>query len=167
MVQSLTKNKRLLLTRKIIYIWRHGLYCARLKLSGSATCHNNTHNRWRLLSKPLFNIIWNRILHIIFDFPQFISIVWYIVKPNSSISPHVFNNVQFSCWASALCQPFSLLVIRFQRPCGLESCIQRRMTTCLPLIRKSLASARASTLTTNMCECQLAMGSSGLNAHWS
>ena len=55
-----------------------------------------------------------------------------------------------------------------------QSCIQQRKTTCLLSILKSLACARASKLTTtNMfiararCECQTAVGSSGLNARWS
>ena len=59
-------------------------------------------------------------------------------------------------------------------PDGFESCLQRRKTTCLLSIRISLACARASELTTtNMyiararCECQTAVGSSGLNACWS
>ena len=67
-----------------------------------------------------------------------------------------------------------LLKIGIQRPSGFESCIQQRKTTCLLSIRKSLASARASKLTTtNMyiararCECQMAVGSGGLNAYWS
>ena len=55
-----------------------------------------------------------------------------------------------------------------------ESCIQQRKTTCLLSIKKSLACARASKLTTtNMyiararCEYQMAVGSGGLNACWS
>ena len=55
-----------------------------------------------------------------------------------------------------------------------ESCFQQRKTACLLSIRKSLACARASKLTTaNMyiararCECQMAVGSGGLNACWS
>ena len=52
--------------------------------------------------------------------------------------------------AQLLCQQaFSLLEIRFQRP-WFESCFQQRKTTCLLSIRKSLAFARASKLTTNM-----------------
>ena len=65
----------------------------------------------------------------------------------------------------------SLLEIHFQRP-WFESCIQQRKTTCLFSIRKSLARARASKLTTrNMYitraryKSQPAVGSSGLNAH--
>ena len=71
-------------------------------------------------------------------------------------------------------QATSLLEIWFQRPSGLESCIQQRKTTCLLSIRKSLACARASKLTTTSmyiasarCECQMAVGSGGLNACWS
>ena len=71
-------------------------------------------------------------------------------------------------------QAFSLLKIGFQRPPGFESYSQQRKTTCLLSIRKSLACARASKLTTtNMyiararCECQMAVGSGGLNACWS
>ena len=58
--------------------------------------------------------------------------------------------------------------------CMFESCSQQRKTTSLLSIRKSLACARASKLTTtNMyiararCECQMAVGSGGLNACWS
>ena len=77
--------------------------------------------------------------------------------------------------AQSVCQQASsLLKIGFQRPSGFESCIQQRKTTCLLSIRKSLACARASKLTTtNMyiartrCECQMAVGSGGLNACWS
>ena len=55
--------------------------------------------------------------------------------------------------AQSVCQRiFSLLEIGFQRPSGFESCMQQRKTTCLLSIRKSLACARASKLTTtNMC----------------
>ena len=74
--------------------------------------------------------------------------------------------------AQSVCQQaFSLLKIGFQRPPGFESCSQQRKTTCLLSIRISLACARASKLTTtNMyiararCECQMAVGSGGLNA---
>ena len=64
--------------------------------------------------------------------------------------------VQVFAWSSiaqSVCQrAFSLLEIGFQRPSGFESCIQQRKTTCLLSIRKSLACARASKLTTtNMC----------------
>ena len=52
--------------------------------------------------------------------------------------------------------------------------LQQRRTTCLFSIRKSLACTRALKLTTtNMyiararCECQPAVGTSGLNARWS
>ena len=56
--------------------------------------------------------------------------------------------------AQSVCQQaFSLLEIGFQRPSGFESCIQQRKTTCLLSIRKSLACARASKLTTtNTCK---------------
>ena len=84
----------------------------------------------------------------------------------------------FLAWSSiaqSVCQQaFSLLKIGFQRPSGFESRIQQRKTTCLLSIRKSLACARASKwTTTNMyiararCECQMAVGSGGLNACWS
>ena len=81
----------------------------------------------------------------------------------------------WSSIAQSVCQQaFSLLKIGFQRPPGFESCSQQRKTTCLLLIRKSLACARASKLTiTNMyiararCERQMAVGSGGLNACWS
>ena len=59
-----------------------------------------------------------------------------------------------SCWAwsstaQSVCQwAFSLLEILFQKPSGFESCIQQRTTTCLLSIRKLLACARASKLTT-------------------
>ena len=76
--------------------------------------------------------------------------------------------------AQSVCQQaFSLLETGFQRPSGFESCIQQRKTTCLLSIKKSLACARASKLITNMyitrarCECQMAVGSGGLNACWS
>ena len=85
--------------------------------------------------------------------------------------------VQVFAWSSiaqSVCQQaFSLLEIGFQRPPGFESCSQQRKTSCLLSIRKSLACARASILTTNMyiararCECQMAVGSGGLNACWS
>ena len=59
---------------------------------------------------------------------------------------------KFYAWSSiaqSVCQQaFSLLKIGFQRPSGFESCIQQRKTTCLLSIRKSLACARASKLTT-------------------
>ena len=66
--------------------------------------------------------------------------------------------VQVLAWSSiaqSVCQQaFSLLKIGFQRPSGFESCIQQRKTTCLLSIRKSLACARASKLTTtNMYVC--------------
>ena len=55
--------------------------------------------------------------------------------------------------AQLVCQrAFSLLEIRFLRP-WFESCIQQRKTTCLLSIRKSLAYARASKLTTNIYTC--------------
>ena len=58
----------------------------------------------------------------------------------------------FLAWSSiaqSVCQQaFSLLKIGFQRPLGFESCSQQRKTTCLLSIRKSLACARASKLTT-------------------
>ena len=58
----------------------------------------------------------------------------------------------FLAWSSiaqSVCQQaFSLLKIGFQRPRGFESCSQQRKTTCLLSIRKSLACARASKLTT-------------------
>ena len=67
------------------------------------------------------------------------------------------NEWKFLAWysiAQSVCQwAFSLLEIRFQRPSGFESCIQQRKTTCLLSIRKSLACARASKLTTNMPIC--------------
>ena len=86
--------------------------------------------------------------------------------------------VQVLAWSSiaqSVCQQaFSLLANRCLRPSGFESCLQHRKTTCLLSIRKSLACARASKLTTtNMyiararCECQMAVGSGGLNACWS
>ena len=60
----------------------------------------------------------------------------------------------FSIAQSVCQQAFSLLEIEFQRPSGFESCIQQRKTTCLLSIRKSLACARASKLTTtNMYVC--------------
>ena len=84
----------------------------------------------------------------------------------------------FLAWSSiaqSVCQQaFSLLKIGFQRPSRFESCIQQRKTTCLLSIRISLACARASKLpTTKMyiararCQCQMAVGSGGLNACWS
>ena len=48
---------------------------------------------------------------------------------------------------STVCQTFSLLDIRLQRP-WFESCIGQRKTTCLLSIWKSLACTRASKLTT-------------------
>ena len=60
--------------------------------------------------------------------------------------------VQVFAWSSiaqSVCQQaFSLPKIGFQRPLGFESCSQQRKTTCLLSIRKSLACARASKLTT-------------------
>ena len=86
------------------------------------------------------------------------------------------SNSSFLAWSSiaqSVCQQaFSLMEIGFQRPSGLESCIQQRKTTCLLSIQKSLACARASKSTTNMYiararyECQMAVGSGGLNACW-
>ena len=61
----------------------------------------------------------------------------------------------WSSIAQSVCQQaFSLLKIGFQRPSGFESCIQQRKTSCLLSIKKSLACARASKLTTtNMYVC--------------
>ena len=60
--------------------------------------------------------------------------------------------VQVLAWSSiaqSVCQQASsVLKIGFLRPSGFESCIQQRKTTCLLSIRKSLACARASKLTT-------------------
>ena len=60
--------------------------------------------------------------------------------------------LKFLAWswiAQSVCQQaFSLMEIGFQRPSGFESCIQQRKTTCLLSIRKSLARATASKLTT-------------------
>ena len=59
-------------------------------------------------------------------------------------APRVWSSI-----AQSVCQQaLSLLKIGFQRPSGFESCIQQRQTTCLLSIRKSLACARASKLTT-------------------
>ena len=57
--------------------------------------------------------------------------------------------------AQSVCQQaFSLLANRCLRSPGFESCSQQRKTTCLLSIRKSLACARASKLTTtNMYVC--------------
>ena len=57
--------------------------------------------------------------------------------------------------AQSVCQQaFSLLANRCLRSLGFESCSQQRKTTCLLSIRKSLACARASKLTTtNMYVC--------------
>ena len=85
--------------------------------------------------------------------------------------------VQVFAWsliAQSVCQrAFSLLEIRFQRP-WFKSCIQQRKTPCLLSFWKSLACARALKLTTTniyiaraRCESQMAVGLSGLNAHWS
>ena len=61
----------------------------------------------------------------------------------------MFSYLAWSSIAQSVCQrAFSLLEIQFQRPSGFESCIQQRKTTCLLSIRKSLACARASKLTT-------------------
>ena len=62
----------------------------------------------------------------------------------------------WSSIAQSVCQQaFSLLEIGFQRHPGFESCSQQRKTTCLLSIRKSLACARASKLTTtNMYVCK-------------
>ena len=60
-----------------------------------------------------------------------------------------FNFLAWSSIAQSVCQQaFSLLEIRFQRLSGFESCIQQWKTTCLLSIKKSLACARASKLTT-------------------
>ena len=86
--------------------------------------------------------------------------------------------VQVFAWSSiaqSVCQQaFSLLPNRCLRPSGFESCLQQRKTTCLLSIWISLACARASKLTTTnvyiaraRCECQMAVGSGGLNAYWS
>ena len=60
--------------------------------------------------------------------------------------------VQVFAWSSiaqSVCQQaFSLLANRCLRPSVFESCLQQRKTTCLLSIRKSLACARASKLTT-------------------
>ena len=98
---------------------------------------------------------------------------WMLADHRDGLSSSSF--LAWSSIAQSVCQQaFSLLVIGFQRPSGFESCIQQRKTTCLLSIRKSFACARASKLTTtNMyiararCECQMAVGSSGLNACWS
>ena len=86
-----------------------------------------------------------------------------------------FKFLAWSSIAQSVCQQaFGLLANRCLRPSGFESCLQQRKTTCLLSIRISLACARASKLTTtNMyiararCECQMAVGSGGLNACWS
>ena len=86
--------------------------------------------------------------------------------------------VQVFAWSSiaqSVCQQaFSQLANKCLRPSGFESCLQQRKTTCLLSIRKSLACARASKLTTTnlyiaraRCQCQMAVGSGGLNACWS
>ena len=54
----------------------------------------------------------------------------------------------FSITQSVCQQAFSLLANRSLRASGFESCFQQRKTTCLLSIRKSLACARASKLTT-------------------
>ena len=61
-------------------------------------------------------------------------------------------------------QAFSLLKIGFQRPSGFESCIQQRKTSCLLSIRKSLACARASKLTTTNTDIKCY--SCGPNVMW-
>ena len=97
---------------------------------------------------------------------------WMLADHRDGLSSSSF--LAWSSIAQSVCQQaFSLLKIGFQRPPGFESCILQRKTTCLLSIRKSLACARASKLTTNMyiararCECQMAVGSGGLNACWS
>ena len=80
----------------------------------------------------------------------------------------------FLAWSSIaqlICErAFSMLAIKCLRHPSFESCIQQRKTTCLLSIRKSLACARASKLTTNIyiatarCKSQSAVKSSGLNA---
>ena len=83
------------------------------------------------------------------------------------------------CWvfvwssiAQSVCEwTFSLLAIWCLRPPRFESCIQQRKTTCLHSIRKSLACARPSKLTTTnvyittaRSDSQSAVKSRGLNA---
>ena len=91
---------------------------------------------------------------------------WMLADQSDGLSSSSF--LAWSSIAQSVCQQaFSLLEIGFQRPSGFESCIRQRKTTCLQSIRKSLACARASKLTTtNMyiararCECRMAVG------HW-
>ena len=98
---------------------------------------------------------------------------WMLADHRDRLSSSSF--LAWSSIAQSVCQQaFSLLKIGFQIPPGFESCILQRKTTCLLSIKKSLACARASKLTTtNMyiararCECQMAVGSGGLNACWS
>ena len=86
-----------------------------------------------------------------------------------------FKFLAWSSIAQSVCQQaFGLLANRCLRSPGFESCSQQRKTTSLLSIRKSLACARASKLTTTntyiaraRCECQMAVGSGGLNACWS
>ena len=98
-----------------------------------------------------------------------------ITVPDSISTVYMFKFLAWSPIVQSVCQrAFSMLVIRFQRRSGFESCIQQRKTSRLLSIQKSLASARASKLTITKiyitrtrCECQPAVGSSGLNAFWS
>ena len=98
---------------------------------------------------------------------------WMLADHRDGLSSSSF--LAWSSIAQSVCQQaFSLLKIGFERPSGFESCIQQRKTTCLLSIRKSLACSRAlKWTTTNMClararcECQMAVGSVGLNACWS
>ena len=103
---------------------------------------------------------------------------WQMSQVGWMLANHRNELSSFLAWSaiaqSDYQQATSLLEIGSQRPSGFESCIQQRKTTCLLSIRKSLACARASKLTTtNMyiararCECQMAVGSGGLNACWS
>ena len=78
--------------------------------------------------------------------------------------------VQVFAWFSIAQSVFGLLAIRCLRLPSFEFCIRQRKTTCLLSIRNSLASARASELTTNMynararCESQPTGKSIRLNA---
>ena len=82
---------------------------------------------------------------------NWIRVGWMLADHRDGLSS--FKFLAWSSIAQSVCQrAFGLLQTRFQRPSGFESCIQQRKTTRLLSIRKSLACARASKLTTtNIC----------------
>ena len=92
---------------------------------------------------------------------QWSQVGWILADHRDGLSSSSF--IAWSSIAQSVCQQaFSLLKIGFQRPSRFESCILQRNTSCLLSIQKSLASAKASKLTTKICISP----EPGANAKW-